>query len=223
MNQIPDIGTMVSKSDSSKGCLQTLVRSRPSPYYQDDRCTIYHGDCLEILDSIAPKIDIIITDPPYPDYYQKEYEYWDGCTDFLKKIPCRQIIFWTAKQEFPMCYDARHVWDKITGAANQYDFIYERNGNKRQMVFRGHRINSTVSAQFAGEYFYGHKSQKPIRLMRELVSKFSKPSDTIFDPFMGSGTTLLAAKELGRKAIGIERSERWCKISKMRIAQCELF
>ena len=64
-----------------------------------------------------------------------------------------------------------------------------------------------------------HETQKPEPLMRELVSMFTDPGELILDPFMGSGTTLVAAKRLGRRAIGIEREEKYCEIAAKRLAQ----
>ena len=64
-----------------------------------------------------------------------------------------------------------------------------------------------------------HPCPKPIALMTELVSLFTDPGDLILDPFMGSGTTLRAAKDLGRKAIGIEIEERYCEIAAKRLSQ----
>lgn len=64
-----------------------------------------------------------------------------------------------------------------------------------------------------------HPTMKPEPLMCELVTLFSDPGDTILDPFMGSGTTLVAAKRLGRKAIGIEIEEKYCEIAAKRLSQ----
>lgn len=64
-----------------------------------------------------------------------------------------------------------------------------------------------------------HPTTKPLKLMKDLVSLFSDPGETILDPFMGSGTTLRAAKDLGRKAIGIELEEKYCEIAARRMSQ----
>lgn len=64
-----------------------------------------------------------------------------------------------------------------------------------------------------------HTTQKPIVLMRDLVAMFSEPNEVILDMFMGSGTTLRAAKDLGRRAIGIEMTERNCQIAIQRLGQ----
>jgi DNA modification methylase len=64
-----------------------------------------------------------------------------------------------------------------------------------------------------------HMGGKPEELMTALASDYSRPGETIIDPFMGSGTTLVAAKRLGRKAIGIELNEKYCEIAAKRLAQ----
>lgn len=64
-----------------------------------------------------------------------------------------------------------------------------------------------------------HPAQKPIALMRHLVADFSDVGETILDPYMGSGTTIIAAKALNRKAVGIEREERYCEIAAKRLSQ----
>lgn len=163
---------------------------------------LYCGDCSKVI-PVLKEIDVVITDPPYPDFYTEEFAYEEGQIVCLTTLSCRQFIFWSAKVPFPLDFSAIHVWNKITGAANQYDFIYERNGYRKQKVFTGHRINSSVSAQFASEHFYGHKSQKPLKVLRELLI-YSKRSGIVLDPFMGSGSTIIAGIQTGHKCIGIE-------------------
>ena len=65
----------------------------------------------------------------------------------------------------------------------------------------------------------GHQTQKPLRLMTQLVALFTDPDEVILDPFMGSGTTLRAAKDLGRKAICIEIEEKYCDLAARRMNQ----
>ena len=64
-----------------------------------------------------------------------------------------------------------------------------------------------------------HPTEKPLELLRDWSLKFSNKGDTILDPFMGSGTTLRAAKDLNRKAIGIEIEEKYCEIAALRLSQ----
>jgi len=65
----------------------------------------------------------------------------------------------------------------------------------------------------------GHPTQKPIQLIERWVTAFTNPGDLILDPFAGSGTTLLAAKNNGRRAVGIELDERYCEIAANRLTQ----
>ena len=181
--------------------------------------SLIFGDCLEVMKSIEDKsFDLIVSDPPYPDYYQEDFSYNDDLIYIFDKYSCRQFIFWSAKVDFPLDYTARHIWDKITGAACQYDFKYERNGHKRQKVFRGHRINSTVSAKFAKEKFYNHKSQKPLNVIEDIIN-YSKIDGIVVDPFIGSGTTAIAAINTNRKWIGIEKDRKIFEIAKNRIRE----
>jgi DNA modification methylase len=186
------------------------------PYYEDNGITIYHGDCREILPTLEP-VDLVLTDPPYPDYHTEIYKYEDGILLFLKSLDCRQLVFWSAKSTFPLDYSAIHIWDKKSGAGSQYERIFERNGGKNYNVYRYYLINSTVAASFTRDIFYNHPSQKPIQLITRLVS--DSHGNTILDPFMGSGTTLVAAKQLNRKAIGIEIEEKYCEIAVKRLQQ----
>ena len=176
---------------------------------------VYLGDCLDLMRDIPDKsIDCVITDPPYPDMFASEYNYFDGIIDFLNDIHCRQFVFWTAKCEFPLDYSAIHIWDKKCGVGSMYEKIFERNGSKNYSVFRHYLINSIVSASYTGDTFENHPSQKPVALIKELINKHTKPDDLILDPFMGSGTTCVACKLTGRRYIGIEKNEHYIKIAR---------
>jgi len=65
----------------------------------------------------------------------------------------------------------------------------------------------------------GHPAPFPVELARRTIRLSTWPGETVFDPFAGSGTTLLAARQLGRRAVGIERSERYCELAVSRLAQ----
>ena len=73
--------------------------------------------------------------------------------------------------------------------------------------------------KYAPETRYNHPTQKPLKVIKFLVIKCSKPGDIILDPFLGSGTTAVACKELGRHFIGIEINPEYCKIAERRLAQ----
>jgi site-specific DNA-methyltransferase (adenine-specific) len=191
----------------------------PKPYYDHAGITIYHADCREILPEL-PKVDLVLTDPPYPDQH---LEYGDCDLSFLNNFDCRQLVFWSAKVEFPLTYTAIHIWDKLTGCASEYERIYERNGQRNYKMFRAYVMNSSVAAQYGHDTFWGHPSQKPRKLIDALINYASKVGDLILDPFLGSGTTAVAAKKLGRKCIGIEREERYVRIAVERCSQEVMF
>jgi site-specific DNA-methyltransferase (adenine-specific) len=178
--------------------------------------TLYLGDCLEILPTL-PKVDAVITDPPYPDYYVELYKQTDIA--FLNEYQCKQFVFWSSRLEFPLSWTARHVWDKRKGGAGSaYEFIYERNGSGEQWVFSYVSIQNETRADFSREIFSGHKSQKPFRLMERLVSKCG---GVIVDPFMGSGTTAVACTNLGLPCVGIEIEPKYFDIACERITNAQ--
>ncbi len=187
------------------------------PYYQDDAVTIYHGDCRDILPTLEP-VDLVLTDPPYEGY--EEYPWSFVSLDNL--LPTvRSFIFWKGTV-FPLSYTARHIWAKanrnIGNRGEQYEEIYECNGGEVGLVMRHAVIDSDMNATLNGDVFLNHPTQKPIRLIRRLL-QCAPAAAVILDPFMGSGTTLRAAKDLGRRAIGIEIEERYCEIAAKRMAQ----
>ena len=173
--------------------------------------TLYLGDCLEIMPTL-PKVNAVITDPPYPDDHVPQYGYKGEALSGLGID--RGLIFWSARQPFPLEFSSVHIWDKKCGVQSEYERIFEIGGKGSWKVFRHYLMNSTVAASYGGDQFYGHPSQKPIRLMRELVKRINGP---IRDPFMGSGTTGVACMNLGRKFIGIEIEEKYFDIACERI------
>ncbi len=178
------------------------------------------GDCLEVMRGLdLPDNTVIITDPPYPDYYADEYKYFDGIIDFLKDLPYRQLVFWSAKVDFPLTYTAIHIWDKNQPLASYYERIFERNGKTQYKIYTGRAVQNKVAAQMQCEDWTTHPSQKPMKLMKKLILEYSKEGDIILDPFCGSGTTLKAAKDLGRNYIGIEINPDYVKIAQDRLKQ----
>jgi hypothetical protein len=138
------------------------------------------------------------------------------------------VFGWKVMVEaFGLDYVRACVWDKVDGApqftgdrpaagaecivcAHQRGAKRWNAGGKRG-VYR-HAVNGERGAK-------PHPSTKPEPLMLELVHDFTDPGETILDPFMGSGTTLVAAKRLGRKAIGIEINPKYCDVAVSRLRQ----
>ena len=187
------------------------------PYYQDDYCTIYNADCREVLPELD-KVDLVLTDPPYPDWMAEEYHFNENTIINALGFCNAFICFWSAKVDFIAPFDRVHIWDKKVGCGSQYERIYESGvGDNNWCVYNHYLVNSSVAASYSGDVFNEHKAQKPIKLVEELIGRTD--SQTILDPFMGSGTTLVAAKQLGRKCIGIEMEEKYCEIAVKRLRQ----
>ena len=195
------------------------------PYYETELGKLYHGDCLEIMPLLEP-VDLVLTDPPYPTEYQEEYKYNPNTILYFKKLDCLQFIFWTPRARFPLSYTSMHIWDKRVGVRSQYEIIYERNGLRGYRVYSCYFVNSTVAASYVGDEYTGHKSQKPKKLIIELLHD-SKINGLVLDPFLGSGTTAIACERLNRRWIGIEIEEKYCEIAAKRIekerSQLKLF
>lgn len=186
------------------------------PYYQDDCVTIYHGDCLEIMPDL-PKVDLMLTDPPYPQYnceHRKDWGYVSLDYDEFNLSGIRQFIFWPADRYWGFDNTtAIHIWHKPNGQSNiHYELVYERYGKNIYRVFRQPIINYKTLPEWTP-----HPTQKPLGLIKKLISLTD--ANLILDPFLGSGTTAVAAKQLNRKCIGIEIEEKYCEIAAKRCSQ----
>ena len=204
----------------------------PTPYYSDDAVTIYHGDCREIL-PLLESVDAAITDPPYG----VNIAAWDKRTphelvaDLLHVATGPVLWFGAAPQlrtdlaAFDPPPERTLIWAPAfslshTGAKGifyRWHPVYAwRIPDKHQ----GPRWD-VLTHSTDGRNVWNHPATKPIALMRTLVG-IAETGATVLDPFMGSGTTLRAAKDIGRKAIGIEIEERYCEVAANRMAQQSL-
>ena len=211
----------------------------PTPYYEHAGITIYHGDCREILPSLA--FDVLVTDPPYGIAYKSG---WagpfrntqianDDTTDardvvigMLGNRPA--LVFGTWKRIPPAGAHTALVWDKGMAAGMgdlsvpwrpnwEAIFVIGKgfHGSRDTSVLTGHTVVTWASKGRT------HPNEKPLTLLLTLLAKC--PGGIVLDPFMGSGTTLRAAKDLGRRAIGIEIEERYCEIAAKRMGQEVMF
>lgn len=210
------------------------------PYYQDGSVTLYHGDCRDIL--LWVTADVLVTDPPYGIAWRRgtnaaraskahsgilndeDTSARDDALDILSAIP--GVVFGSFYAPFPAGVKQVLVWPKPADAG----VVGSTTGWRRdaEPVFlvgpwplRPVQWSSVLRPGAAGIAAVasetGHPHTKPLPLMRDIISKC--PPGVIVDPFCGSGTTLRAAKDLGRHAIGIELDERYCGIAAERCAQ----
>lgn len=214
-----------------------------TPYYEDESVTIYHGDCREMLPQLLASS--LITDPPYGIKYSPG----GGGRGFRSRSGKPIGKNWAAKDivrgdntpfdpapllAFPtvVLFGANHyaerlpsssewvVWDKRDGLpSNDFadcELIWTNRSGPARLW--SHRWMGLMRDSERGEPRL-HPTQKPLVLMRWLVERYSEGSGTILDPYMGSGTTLRAAKDCGRKSVGIELEEQYCEVAARRMAQ----
>lgn len=206
-----------------------------APYYQDDHVTLFLGDCREITEWLSA--DVLVTDPPYGMAFQSsrttEKRPIDGDRDTSARDAVlamwprekRWLMFGTWRVPRPIGTRQVLIWDKAGAGPGMGDLdlqfgtsheeIYLGSSWTKMTTRRGSVIQ-TKSSPTALTQQIGHPTPKPVGLMALLIAA----SDGIVaDPFAGSGSTLVAAKAMGRKAIGVEIEERYCEIAAKRLAQ----
>jgi site-specific DNA-methyltransferase (adenine-specific) len=239
-----------------------------TPYYQDDACTIYHGDCRGILPTLG-RFDLLLTDPPY-GVTQQGWDVTDSVAEVVAASPL--AVFTTGERllaaligRLPERYRHIWVWDRVNRDTDflnasrrplrshelvavfsvqaQYDFLpVKRSGSYITRRSQAGNGNGSYGDNDATEYgkaidglhprsiiaFKGaktntqlHPTEKPVSLYEYLLQSY--PADLTVDAWMGSGTTLVAAKNCGRRAVGIELEERYCEIAANRLSQGVLF
>lgn len=204
----------------------------PKPYYDKDGITIYNADCREILPFIG-EFDLCLTDPPY----NVGIEYGPGSSDNLAREdwfawardwfnPCRKIsetLLITGQARLPD-YALIEPWKWLLcwhkPAAMGRSPVGLCNWEPVAMWGKGSSagVDVIVAPIIPDRAIDGHPCPKPFKWGTGFISLFPK-ADRILDPFMGSGTTLVAAKQLGRRAVGIEIEEKYCQIAVQRLAQ----
>lgn len=232
-----------------------------SVYYEDDRVTLYHGDCREVLAGMADRsVAAVLTDPPYTERTHQ------GARTNSTKAPAggralsgNGVGFASITDEglrsmLTECGRVSRGWVVAT-LAYQHAFTLDseppaglrclrlgvwvktnpmpqisadRPGQGWESIAYMHRDDVKPSwngGGKAGNYITtvqqgeGHPTAKPLSMLSDWVRNFTQPGDLVLDPFAGSGTTLRAAVDEGRKAIGVELDERYCELIAKRLAQ----
>jgi len=208
-----------------------------APYYEDKEAgiVIYCGDCREILPQLDVKADLVLTDPPYGiDYQSSRRIDWarkpkiQGDTEFPLWLfdikPSKAMFVWCRWDILPKLPPPRSfiVWDK--GVHSMGDLKHEYGRQWEACAFYpqpNHEFNyrpvDIIRCKRVPPEQLTHPNEKPIGAITPIIK--ANKGDLILDPFLGSGTTAVAAKILGRRCIGIEIEEKYCEVAVKRLAQ----
>jgi DNA modification methylase len=208
------------------------------PYYEHAGITIYHGDWRDLALPILG-YDLLLTDPPYGLNeaagknksrtnlaVPKDYgiDAWDSAppsaSDVVRmcSLAYAQCIFGGNYFHLPpsRCW---LVWDKVNGSSDFADCELAWTNFPRAVRLFRYMWNGMLREMPEKRF---HPTQKPLALMHWCLS-LVPDAGSVVDPYMGSGTTLVAAKNMGKIAVGVEREERYCEIAAQRLAQEVLF
>jgi site-specific DNA-methyltransferase (adenine-specific) len=223
------------------------------PYYQDEWVTLYHGDCLEVAGILPKVAAVISDPPffmPTQQYagrsgWQRTWGdasvlgwWWKTVVDAIapKLDDSGHFLVFCDDEAYAVFYPVLYsrftnlncvVWDKQKpgmGATwrHSHELIIDARWSSSYWSATGAPVDvlrhpSTPSSDRV------HPVEKPVSLLSELVAFVVPPGGIVLDPFAGGASTLVAAKQLGRKAIGIEIEESYCEAAAKRLAQGVLF
>lgn len=210
-------------------------------------CTLLLGDCLEVMPTLG-KVDACVTDPPYnfstassggkhalwADAINSALWFSAVLTECKNRLPVEGGAIWQFlnwKTFIPLqkaCWDAGMkfesllVWDKEwigpggnIGLRPSYELVALMATGTFSLPNRG--LPDIWRHKWSSQRETGHPAEKPVSLLQEIIKQ--TPAQTILDPFLGSGTTLVACAKLGRKGIGIELEEKYFDIACKRVEE----
>jgi site-specific DNA-methyltransferase (adenine-specific) len=216
------------------------------PYFERDGVTLYHGDCREILPKLqSESFDLVLTDPPYLVSYSgrwgSEFEPIAGDSDPTWVVPVYQNLFRLLKSDslcltffgWPHAETFLSSWHEV-GFRPVSLFVlvkrriglgyFSRAQHEQAYLLAKGKPNRPLTApsdvlDWVTPFPTLHPNQKPVGAISTLLHSFSSQTSAVLDPFCGSGTTLVAAHQAGRRAVGIEIDERFCELAAMRLSQ----
>ncbi len=203
------------------------------PYYEQDGIVIYHGDCRDILPDLSA--DAIVTDPPYGIDFG--YASHDDNREDWHKLMADVVPLMVKAARFVVMPSGGidRMWWWYANYRPDWVIAWYKGspGHLSKIGFNAWESHIVWGRPYRQMHDYfqtpcgfddnGHPCPKPEPWALWLVERAVPPGGgVVIDPFMGSGTTLVAAKRLGRRAIGIEREQKYCDIAIKRLAQAVL-
>lgn len=210
------------------------------PFYQSDRVTLYNANCLAVLPQLAAgSVDAVVTDPPYGVDYKDNGAFDDSEDNWLANIAPLQSEMARVSAGPVLWFGASPTMQRDLNAINPHRVLiwapkFSLSGSRKNGVFfKWHPIycwslpkrqdgfaRDVLTESTGGRNAWNHPATKPVALMERLV-RVAPDKAAVLDPFMGSGTTGVAAIKTGRKFIGIELDAGYCEIAKKRIVEAE--
>lgn len=214
-------------------------------YYRDPRVTILHGDSAD-LSLEQGSVDAILTDPPYgraalplwrmlahlaenvlvPGGWLLAYSGQAVLPEVMQLLGAGLVYRWTLAATYLGGEQLARIGDMsvLTGwkpvlAYRKPPFGSQRGAGGRWQAGSAGRTGFRDLLPRGGREKDAHPWAQPLSEASELVARFTQPEQTVLDPFAGSGTFLVAAKALGRYAVGVEVDERWCRAAAVRCRQ----
>lgn len=190
-----------------------------------DLNVVHETDCLPALTALPDQsIPVVITDPPYPNgagnFTEDLIDGLIGLYLCCKKAGRHVIFFWRASEvprPPPGWFEtARHLWHKPdTASRTPYEAIVVWSRERKYERCRVWNV-PILSLRSLGDW-KPHPTQKPVQLLRYLIEQYTTEGETILDPFLGSGTTAVACKQLKRNFIAIEKNPEYAAVARERL------
>lgn len=212
------------------------------PYFQDEYVTLFHGDCLELTQWLDA--DVLITDPPYGINIEQRFGSWYGKEERVRKKSVIQndknlqarddvlskwgskpaVVFGSWRMPKPDGVQHRLIWHKKGQSPGPTNAPFMSQDEEIYILGKGfvstspplRSVIATNESRNVEVSKIGHPTPKPIGLMETLIGR---TTGIIADPFAGSGSTLVAARNLGRTSIGVEIDEKYCELIANRLSQ----
>jgi site-specific DNA-methyltransferase (adenine-specific) len=216
----------------SRSMQRVVLPASPKPYYYEDGITLYHGDCLELL-PLMPEVEMVLTDPPYNIGLQYGADVDDGRADYaewcwkwfgiceekskVQAVACGfpNVAMWLRhkEQKWIMAWIKPAAMGRSPMGFCNFEpvLVYGKPQTRRG-------VDVVTAPVVSDGEVEGHPCPKPLKWASGIIQNLTNDG-SILDPFAGSGTTLRAAKDLGRQAIGIEVNERYCEMIAKRMSQ----
>jgi site-specific DNA-methyltransferase (adenine-specific)/modification methylase len=193
------------------------------PYYEENGIVIFNSDCREILPTL-PKVDLVLTDPPY-GINACNMTLGNGKKDFHRGDwdKDKPDLSWMLAMESKLCVWGGNYFTDVLPPTNHW-LVWHKvidgvSFSECELAWTNYGCNVRhLSHHWAGEQKL-HPTMKPLGVISWALSKCPGDVQTVLDPFMGSGTTLVACKQAGLRCTGIEREERYCEVAANRLRQ----